>query len=159
MRPMRGIRWWALAALGGAVVLAVVSLAIASTSSRAKPPARFAIHAGCPVGLNGETVRIPTVDQAIEVARRHVVRGTANVQGRTYKHDRRNTPVLTVVGLGVVAPLPGQRAFEAMARRRCGKSAAMWGSAVVFGDALTVICCEHSVVFVVATRHGGWYVF
>jgi hypothetical protein len=99
------------------------------------------------------------VDQAIEVARRHVVRGTAKVQGTTYKRDRRNTPVTAVVALGVVAPLPGQRAFEAIARQRCGRAAAMWGWAVVFGDTRTVVCCERSIVFVVGTRRGGWYVF
>jgi hypothetical protein len=159
MPSMRGFRWWVVAALGGAIVLATVSIAVTGGSSRPGQTARFAIHAGCPSGLNGETVRVPTVDQAIEVARRHVVRGTVNVQGRRYKRNRRNTPVMDVVALGVVAPLPGQRVFEAMARHRCGRAAAMWASAVVFGDALTVICCEHRIVFVVGTRRGGWFVF
>jgi hypothetical protein len=155
---MRANRRWVAVGLVGALVIAVAAMA-AGGSPGPKLATQLAIHRGCPTALNGETVRVPTVDQAIEVARRVVVRGTANTQGRTYKRNRRNTPVLTVAGLGVVAPLPGQRAFEEIARRRCGRAAAMWGYAVVFGDDLTVICCEHSIVFVVGTRNGGWYVF
>jgi len=155
---MRANRRWVAVGLVGALVIAAAAMA-AGDSPRPKLATQIAIHRGCPTALNGETVRVPTVDQAIEVARRVVVRGTANVQGRRYKRNRRNTPVDTVVGLGVVAPLPGQRAFEEMARRRCGSRAAMWGYAVVFGDALTVICCEQRIVFVVGTRSGGWYVF
>jgi hypothetical protein len=114
------------------------------------------VRAGCPPrGVNVAGVRVLTLEQAVEAARRIVARGREFIQGRWEKRTRANQQVISA---SLTAPFrSGGRLYE-LARRHCGAQAASSAWAIVFHDSVTVLCCETQTVFVVASR-STTYVF
>jgi hypothetical protein len=148
-------RGWSLAAIASTASAVVLA---ASPSSSAPP--RVVTTAGCPVGVNGRTVRTPLVDGVIAAARRVVVDGKFDTpMGRKTARTPTNYRVIQVVQLTPGPPgLPSTESLRTIAARRCGQAAAEWAWAVTFHPSTSVLCCLRHTVFVVRT-HRGWYVF
>jgi len=116
------------------------------------------VASGCPA-LSDVNPTQGLAEQAIAAAQAVVIdHKVAHVQGRTYRRNSANTPLLQVVKLGELPLLSGQQPLQRIAARRCGKAIAGWSFAVVFGDQATTKCCIRTTVFAVHVKH-GWHVY
>jgi hypothetical protein len=140
------------------VVMALPAAIATSASSDAGSGRRMVVARGCPA-LKDVNPTQGLAEQAIAAAQAIVIdHKVAHVQGRTYRRNSANTPLIQVVKLGELPLLPGQRALQRVATRRCGNEIARWSFAVVFGDQATVMCCIRTTVFAVHVKN-GWRVY
>jgi hypothetical protein len=140
------------------VSAAIAGLALSLTGTQATTSLASSTQRRCPTDVNALSVRPALVDGVIRAARRVVVRGWENNQGRITRRTVATNPILEVVQLTGYPPLPGSRALKRMAIRHCGKTNATWAWAVVFTDTQSPVCCLREVVFVVRVKN-GWRVF
>jgi hypothetical protein len=145
-----------------AIVLAAAALAaVVATTARSGAKARGSrlhVATGCP-SASEENPSQGLADQAVAAARAVVIdHKVAQVQGRTYRRNRENTPLLQLTKLGEIPLLAGQKTLQRAAERRCGKELARWSWALVFGDQATTMCCIRTTVFVVHVKD-GWRVY
>jgi hypothetical protein len=142
--------------LAGVVLAAVV--ATTARSGAKERSSRLHVATGCP-SAREENPTQGLADQAIAAARAVVIdHKVAHVQGRTYRRNRENTPLLQVTKLGEIPLLAGERALQRAAEGRCGKEVARWSWVVVFGDQATTMCCTRTTAFVVHVKK-GWRVY
>jgi hypothetical protein len=140
------------------IVVALPAVIAASASSDTGSARTMFVAKGCPAPSD-ENPSQGLAEHAIAAAQAVVIdHKVAHVQGRTYRRNTANTPLLQVVKLGEVPLLPGQQVLQRVAARRCGKETARWSFALVFGDQATVMCCIRTIVFAVHVKR-GWRVY
>lgn len=101
-----------------------------------------------------------TIDEAIEAARRLLIRGSITAQGQTIKLTRKNSPILAVVRLGKTAsPFPGAATLLSNAVGRCGMqiARASWAVKISYGPAAMISESDRDA-FIVKTRK-GWRMY
>jgi hypothetical protein len=150
--------------LATASSISLVAATAATSKGTAQEPSSER-RTDCPV--NGKVFGGGTALGAAAAGWRHVIAAdpVVEVQGRRYLRTRRNTSLVQVVQLAAVdiaiGPLPGVRALERMAKRRCPKSApasrdSVW--ALVYHDGLTTVCCNHWFLFAWRSKD-RWHVY
>jgi len=121
-----------------------------ATDAIAKLPLRL----GCPA-RDERVGRLLSFSEAVSATQRVLYREIAHFQGRSARRTATNSPVVAVVmdlGYLIPPPLQGQRQLLARATKLCGRKVAAASSAVLFDDALNIVCCLPPItLFVVRT--------
>jgi hypothetical protein len=158
------VKRFAVPVLAAAVLIPFCAVSTAVTESIAQRPSTDR-RTDCPV--NGQIFGGGTAMGAAAAGWRHMIATdpVIEVQGRRYRRSRSNTPLVEVVQLGAVdiamGPMPGARALQRMAKKRCPKSApasrdSVW--ALVYHETLTTVCCNHWFLFAWRSKN-RWHVY
>jgi hypothetical protein len=158
------VKRFAVLALAAAVLIPFGAASTAAQGSTAQHPS-IDRRSDCPV--NGQVFGGGTAMGAAATGWRHMIATdpVIETQGRRYRRSRSNTPLVEVVQLGAVdfgiGPLPGVRALERIAKKRCPKSSRasrdyVW--ALVYQETLTTVCCSHWFLFAWRSKN-KWHVY
>ena len=158
------MRWFATSALAASALTALVLASAATTETTARSTTTASVR-DCPA--KGKVFGGGTAVAAAGAGWQHIIAAdpVVEVQGRRYRRSRSNTPLVEVVQLGAVdiaiGPLPGVRALERMAKKRCPMSPpasrdSVW--ALVYHDTLSTVCCNHWFLFAWRSKD-RWHVY